>query len=136
MAQDALEAGFDGPHVLRMAVLEPVAGWAINQALPLMVKELGCLLMPLREAALRLARQRAMHILQTAEDPFLSVPYFHRLMLHGDYPTDLIELGYLDEEGIAPIDPTERLTYARQALNKLLSPEVTLGARAEGKMGQ
>jgi hypothetical protein len=35
VAQDALEAGFDGPHVVRMAILEPEAGWAIDQALPL-----------------------------------------------------------------------------------------------------
>jgi hypothetical protein len=33
VAQDALEAGFDGPHVVRMAVLEPVADWGIDQAL-------------------------------------------------------------------------------------------------------
>ncbi len=42
IAQDALEDGFDGPNVFRMAILEPDSGWGIDQALPPMLTELGC----------------------------------------------------------------------------------------------
>ncbi len=59
VAQDALEAGFDGPRVVRMAVLEPVANWGIDQALPPMMEELGCKAISPEDAALHLARQRA-----------------------------------------------------------------------------
>ena len=41
VAQNPLEEGLDGPHVLRMAILEPDAGWAIDQALAPMLVELG-----------------------------------------------------------------------------------------------
>ena len=101
VAQDALEAGFDGPHVLRMAILEPVAGWAIDQALPLMLEELGLHPMAPEEAALRLARQRVQRILNTGEDPWPSLSYFHRLMETAGYPEELIELGYFDDEDIS-----------------------------------
>jgi hypothetical protein len=125
LAQDALEAGFDGPHVLRMAVLEPVAGWAIDQALQPMMDELGCRLISIQEAALRLARKRAQLILDTGEDPLPSVPYFHRLMVAADYPEELIELGYFDDDDIFySDDPAGKQTRAREALEELLSPEL------------
>lgn len=34
VAQNALEAGFDRPHALRMVILEPLSGSEVNQALP------------------------------------------------------------------------------------------------------
>jgi hypothetical protein len=134
VAQDALEAGFDGPQVLRMAILEPVAGWAIDQALPPMLAELGCHSVPAKEAALRLALQRAQHILETGENPLPSIPYFHQLMLAADYPDELIELGYFDDDDIFFSDiPEEKQARAREALEDLLSPELRERRRAERK---
>lgn len=128
VAQDALEVGFEGPHVIRMAILEPFAVWAIDQALLPMLEELGCRLISPREAALRLARQRAQRILHTGEDPLPSVPYFYRLMVAADYPGELIELGYLDDDDIFfsdfPDDLEEKRIRAREALEDLLSPEL------------
>src|ERR1700744_2800985 len=94
VAQDAMEAGFDGPHVVRMAILEPAYGWAIDQALPSMLEELGCRELSPKEAALWLGRERAKHLLETGEDPLPSLPYFYRLMRTADYPDELIGLGY------------------------------------------
>ncbi len=132
VAQDALEAGFDGPHVLRMAVLDPIAGWGIDQALPPMMVELGCYAISLEEAALRLARRRAQHILVTGEDPLPSMPYFYRLSMAADRLEELYELAYFDDDDIFySDDPEEKRARAREALEELLSPELRQKRRIE-----
>jgi hypothetical protein len=99
VAQDAMEAGHDGPAVVRMAIIEPHYGWQIYQALPAMLAELGLSAIGARTAALRLARARAERILSAPqEDPLESIGYFYRLMLAADYLRDLVELAYLDDE--------------------------------------
>ncbi len=123
VAQDALEAGFDGPYVLRMAILEPVAGWAIDQALPPMLEELGLHPIAPEEAALRLARQRAQRILNTGEDPWPSLSYFHRLMETAGHPEELIELGYFDDEDIFYSDDPERSGRASEKPLKNCFPQ-------------
>lgn len=134
VAQDALEAGFDRPHVLRMAILEPLAGWAIDQALPPMMEELGLCWIAPEKAALRLARQRAQHLLKTGEDPLPSMPYFYRLMVAADYLGELIELGYFhDYDELYSDDPEEVQARARSALEELLSPELRQQRAAERK---
>jgi hypothetical protein len=133
-AQDALEAGFDGPHVLRMAILDPSSQWEIDQVLPTMLAEVGCHSISLKEAALRLAHQRARSILATDEDPLPSLPYFHRLMFLGDYPEELIEIGYL-QDNFDFIDFIENFDEQRAsaiaALKDLLSPELREKRRVE-----
>ena len=105
-----------------MAILEPVAGWAIDQALPPMMEELGLHLIPPQEAALRLARQRARRILETGENPLPSVSYFYQLMVEADYPEELIDLGYFDDDDIFySDDPEEKQSRVREALEELLS---------------
>ena len=66
MAIEAVEASYDGPHVLRMAVLDPASPWEIEQALPSMLAELGCRPLALDQAALTLAQdaRRTDHPLQ------------------------------------------------------------------------
>ena len=125
VAQDAMEAGFDGPHVVRMAVLEPRYGWAIDQALPPMLAELGCRELSAKEAALRLARERAKHLLETGEDPLPSLPYFYRLMLAADYTNELIELAYVEDEFefLTGENVDARRVRAHEALENLLSLE-------------
>lgn len=133
VAQDALEAGFAGSHVLRMAVLEPTEGWAIDQALPPMLAELGCRSVSPEVAALRLARQRAKRVLETGEDPIASLPYFYRLIQSADYPKELFELGHLDDncDFFTQENIEERRARAREALENLLSPELSEQRRAE-----
>jgi hypothetical protein len=134
VAQDALEAGFDGPHVVRMAILEPDAGWAIHQALPPMLAELGCQTLSPEEAALRLAHARARRILASGEDPLPSLPYFHQLMLAAGYPAELIELGWFDDACVLFSDSVEEVqTRLREALEELLSPALREQRDAERK---
>lgn len=118
-----------------MAIMEPVPGWAIDQALLPMLAELGCQTIAPREAALRLAHTRAQRILQTGEDPFPSIPYFYQLMVAADYPDELIELGYFDDDDIFfSGDPEERRIRAREALEDLLSPELRQKRLVERKV--
>jgi len=132
VAQDALEVGFDGPRVLRMAILEPDSGWAIDQALSPMLSELGCKTLLPKEAALRLAHARARRILDTGEDPLSSIPYFHRLMVAADYPSELIELGFFDDDYILFSDSPEAVqTRAHEALEDLLFPALREQRNAE-----
>jgi hypothetical protein len=124
VARDALEVGFDGPRVVRMSVLDPKDGWEIDQALPPMLGELGCQLLSPKEAALRLAQDRARHILARGEDPLPSIEYFHGLMLAAGYPDELIDLASLDDDDIVYRDVEEKRVRAREALEELLSPEL------------
>jgi hypothetical protein len=119
-AQEALEAGFEGPNVLRMAIMEPVEGWEIDQILPRMLMDLGCHSIHARDAAFRLARSRAERILETCEDPLESVMYFHSLMLAADHPEELIALGYFDDNNFGATPAQMRLS-AFGELQKFLS---------------
>jgi hypothetical protein len=103
----------------------PLRDGGIDQALPPMLAELGCQAIPPKEAALRLAQIRARRILETGEDPLPSIPYFHQLMWAGNYPEELIELGYFDDDDIFfSDDPEEKRMRARESLEELLSPEL------------
>lgn len=130
VAQDALEAGFEGPHVVRMAILDPVAGWEVDQALPPMLEELGCKPSPAEEAALRLARLRAQHILNTGQDPLTSVPYFAHLASKADYPEELLALASLDDDLLSDVEKRAR---AHDLLKELLTPELYQKRRSERK---
>ena len=121
IAQDAMEAGFDGPQVVRMAILDPRYAWAIDRALPPMLEELGLRLISSQAAALRLARQRAKRILTTGEDPLLSADYFYRLWLAADYLRELTDVGNFDDYDAFCDDEAKKRAWAREALEKLLS---------------
>jgi hypothetical protein len=129
VAQDALEAGYGGSHVVRMAILESDDVWEIDRALGPMLAELRCRSISLEEAALRLARMRAERILESDEDPLSSLSYFYRLMLAGGHLGELHELGYLEDslDIFGEDNLGERRRQARLALENLLDPE--LGAQ-------
>jgi hypothetical protein len=55
---DALEAGFDGPATLRLAVLERPTYFEVPEALPRVLQELGLAQITVGEAALRVANYR------------------------------------------------------------------------------
>jgi hypothetical protein len=133
IAQEAIEAGFDGPNILRMAVMEPVAGWAIDQVLPRMLEDLGCQSKSVTDAALYLAEVRAQRILETREDPLSSISYFYRLMQAADYPPELYELGYFDDDEFFSDDPEEKRAAALEAVEEFLSPTLRQQRFAERK---
>ncbi len=100
-----------------------------------MLDELGRHSISPYKAAISLAHQRARRILETGEDPLPSIPYFYRLMLAADHPSELIELGYFDDDDIFfSDDPEGKRTRARAALEELLSPELRQTRLAERKI--
>jgi hypothetical protein len=131
-AQDALEAGFDGPHTLRVAILDPRSPYEIEQALPSMLTELDLTNISPEEAAIRLATLRAKQLHDSGDDPIPSLSYFYRLLRAGDYPDDLYELGYLGDEWEAyEASPEEQRKQTTEALENLLFPELREQRRAQ-----
>ncbi len=124
-AMEAVEAGFDGPNVIRMAILNPNAPYEIEQALPAMLAELGCRKTSAEQAATLLAHQRAERILSQNEDPLLEWSYFLRVYHAADYPVDLSGLAYaLDECDYLDISLEQQRALAIDALEEFLSPEL------------
>lgn len=100
LAQDAMEAGFDGPGIVRMAILQPDERWEIGKAEEGMRKELGSDRMTLRDAAFLLAERRVRQLLGSGENPAMSIPYFNQ-----------IYTAVWNVEGVDPIPGLERLAY-------------------------
>lgn len=130
-AQDALEAGYDGRHVVRMAILDPKDGYEIHEVLPKMLAELGRGTPSREDAALWLARRRARQILDSGEDPLPSLAWFYQVMLNSGHPRELVELGYLEDEFYLIADPAEQRAMAIAALEALLDPELCARRNAE-----
>jgi len=129
-AQDALEAGFDGKWIVRMAVLDKPSGWEVDQVLPKMLAELNITLPKSKEAALLLAKIRAQRIQRSGEDPLKSIGYFNQLYLNAEYPDGLQELGWL-EDHYAWTDEAGVRAAAVEAMENLLDPELAANRRAE-----
>jgi hypothetical protein len=129
VAQDALEAGFDGKWIVRMAVLDKPSGWEVDQVLPKMLLELGVQLPGLQEAALLLAKIRAQRVQATGEDPLQSIGYFNKLYLNAEYPDGLQELAWL-EEHYEWTDEDGVRAAAVEAMENFLDPELAASRRA------
>jgi hypothetical protein len=122
-AQDALVAGFNSKWILRMAVLDRPSGWEVDQVLPKMLADLGIELPTPKDAALFLAKNRVHRIQQTGEDPLKSIDYFKQLLRKADYPDELTELGWLEENSIFADEDGVR-EAAVEAMENLLTPEL------------
>lgn len=96
-AQDAMEAGFDGPAIVRLAILEQPVASDVEPLLPQVFAELGVVRPTPADAALYLAKLRARQILDSGEDPLPSLNYFCRLAGAGGWPDEISELGWLED---------------------------------------
>jgi len=119
VAQDVLEAGWDGPGILRMAILDAHSSQEIVQTIPHVMAELGLRLLSPKEAGMRLAKRRAQAILDSGENPFRHLPYFYRLACLAEWPDELVRLGLMEDRFIDPDNQDER-QLAVDALQQLL----------------
>jgi hypothetical protein len=97
-ALEALEAGFDSPAVVRLAVLDKPTYFEVRDVLVEACKELGLRHLTKSEAALRIAKRRAQEVLSSSEDPLACVREFYWLWIRAGYPRELTVVGSLDDE--------------------------------------
>jgi hypothetical protein len=122
VAQDALEAGFDGPMMVRLAILERPSGFEIDELLPRVLVELNMSRTTEEVAAVSLAKIRANRIRESGEDPLCSIGYFYRLLCASGYAAELEELGWLDDDYFSSED--EKRSAAFEAIENLFSPDL------------
>ena len=98
IACDALEAGFDGPAIRRLAALERPTYFEVAEVLPRVIQELGLTQITTGQAALRLAKQIAGEILRSGDDPLRHVRTFESLWFRSHYAKEIQQLGTLYDE--------------------------------------
>lgn len=98
IALDALEAGFDGPATLRLAVLEHPTYFEVAEVLPRVMQELGLAQITTGQAALRVAKQIAREILRNGDDPLRHVRSLESLWVRSEYAKEIQTLGTLHDE--------------------------------------
>jgi hypothetical protein len=124
-ALDALEAGFDGPGIVRMAILDPQSGWEIEQALPRMLAELGCKSISGQAGGTATCQAPCSADFIDRRRSFAFTSLFYELMLAAARPAELLEVGYQEDALDVPgISEAERRSLAIEALQEFLSPEL------------
>lgn len=122
LAWDALEAGFDGPCIRRVAALISPSGWEIDQQMPGFMAEAGLKNILLEEASIRLARQLASRILSEGLDPLEYSKDFELLWIKSDYAKAIQDVGSLDDQKAIALQTEAKLReYARSLLLELVS---------------
>jgi hypothetical protein len=98
LAWDALEAGFDGPSIRRLAALIKPTGWETDPIIPAFMAEAGMKSISREEGSIRVAVQLARRILREELDPLAYSRDFELLWIRADYPTAIQEVGSLDDQ--------------------------------------
>lgn len=95
IAWDALEAGYDGPAIRRMAAFVNPTGFEVDAVLPAFKREANIPQLTKSEAALRMAYNIAREIVDMRKDPIPYADTFARLWIAADYPREVQSLGNL-----------------------------------------
>jgi hypothetical protein len=98
LAWHALEAGFDGRALRRLAALNKPNWSEVQHLLPRVRAELGMKVIATEEASYRVAKQRAQEILESGKDPLLRTRAFELLWIKAGYAARLAVLGCRDDE--------------------------------------
>jgi hypothetical protein len=97
-ACDALEAGFDGPNIRRLASLVQPSGFEVDQLLRPVMSEMNLKDIPRDLAYARLAQSLARQVLSQGEDPLKFTGKLERLWMAAGYPSVLGDIGMIDED--------------------------------------
>jgi hypothetical protein len=98
LAWDALEAGFDGPAIRRLAALDSPTHFEVRDVLPRAMQEIGIVTVSKDEASLRIAKDRAKEILERHQDPLKCVREFWHLWIKSGYSRVLTPVGTLNDD--------------------------------------
>ncbi len=121
IAIEALEAGFDGPAVTRLAALDSPTYFGVMEVLPRAKQEMGLSDMAIPQAALRIALRIASQILTSGEDSLLHVRDFEGLWIRAGYPREIASVGTLyDDLFISNPSDAENREFVVTVLKELL----------------
>ena len=98
VACDALEAGFDGPAIRKLAALTAPTFFEVQEILPATMAEMNLVSIDKDEAAIRLAKHRAKQVIASGDDPLKHARDFELLWFESDYCPKLSGVGNLDDE--------------------------------------
>jgi hypothetical protein len=98
IAWDALESGFDGPAIRRLAALERPTYFEVADVLPGVMQELGISHIPADRAGERIGRKIAQRVLDGGHDPLKHLRDFESVWVRAGYPISLAALATLDDE--------------------------------------
>ncbi|MCU1270051.1 MAG: hypothetical protein JWN74_1345 [Acidobacteriaceae bacterium] len=97
-AWDALELGFDGQSIRRLAALDKPSYFQIGNLFEQVVEETGIAQMSKTDAALFLAKEIAKEILSGQKDPLQGAYEIFLLGYPADFPDAIVVFGALDQE--------------------------------------
>lgn len=98
VACDALELGFDGPAIRRLASLQKPSYFGVGDLFEKALKEIGIEQWSKRDAAVLLAKEIGRDILAGRKEPLAAAEEIWGLCVAADYPKELVTFGGLDRE--------------------------------------
>lgn len=93
VAWDALEAGYDGPAIRRMAAFVNPTGFEVDAVLPAFKREAHIPQLSKSESAVRMAYNIAREIVDMRKDPIPYADTFNTLWIAADYSREIQQLG-------------------------------------------
>jgi hypothetical protein len=98
LAGDALEAGFDGSSIRRLASLDQPTGWETDQLVPAFMAETGMKGISRAEASVRVALELARRILLEGLDPLIYLKDLEVIWIEADYPAEIQDVATLHDQ--------------------------------------
>lgn len=98
LAWDALEAGFDGPAIRRLAALDFPTHFQVEEILGRAIEEMQVVKLTREAAALQLGKIVAQRILRSNDDLLKHLRDFEYMYWEADYCCELRSVGNLDDE--------------------------------------
>ena len=103
VAWDALEIGFDGPALRRLAALNRPSYFEVGDLLSKALLEMSKSVFSKPEAAMLLAREIAQQVVAGHKDPLKGASEIWRLACQSDFPKEITLFGGLDQDRDIPI---------------------------------
>jgi hypothetical protein len=126
VAQDALEAGIDGPATLRLAILDRPTYFEVKDLLQRARQEWGLSDITKGEAARRIAKQIAAEILNRGDDVLTHLREFEWLWIRSGYSREIRNLGALwDDVWIA-----ESTGQSQEAIREIVVSRLKAAAKS------
>ena len=102
VAWDALEIGFDGPALRRVAALDKPSSFEVGELFRKALSEMGKSALSKPEAAMLLAKEIAQQVISGNKKPLEGASEIWRLACQSDFPEQITIFGALDVDCYIP----------------------------------